>query len=115
MYAGYIWRYAKKQGATIFFRGIRSWEKDGKEERTLQILNTWGPLLYGPLFWPIPTIYLEGKPDYNHISSTLIRDISNNVGKKESEHTEQALQELVPPEVANEVAQLYAGDAKKST
>lgn len=38
---GYIWRYAKRRGATIFFRGIRSWEADGADERALQILNTW--------------------------------------------------------------------------
>ena len=81
----------------------------------MQILNTWGPLLYGPLYWPIPTIYLEGKPDYNHISSTLIRDLSKDIGKKASEHVEQSLQELVPPEVANEVALLYSPEAKKSS
>lgn len=112
---GYIWRFARSQGASIFFRGIRSWEKDGAEERSLHILNTWGPLVCGPFVWPVPTTYLEGKPEYNHISSTLIRDISKDIGKKESEHVEQALQELIPPEVAREVGLLYSGEAKKST
>ena len=115
VYAGYIWRLAKRQGASIFFRGIRSWERDGAEERSLQILNTWGPLLLGPLFWPLPTMYLEGKPEYNHISSTLIRDIAKDVGTKESEPIEQALEKLIPVEVAREVAELYSQETKKDT
>jgi phosphopantetheine adenylyltransferase len=84
----------------MFFRGIRSWEKDGKEERTLQILNTWGPLLLGRT-WPVPTIYLEGKPEYNHISSTLIRDTCRG-GDCES------LSSLVPTNVTTEVTHLYS-------
>jgi phosphopantetheine adenylyltransferase len=115
VYAGYIWRLARQQGATIFFRGIRSWERDGKEERSLHILNTWGPLVCGPLVWPVTTMYLQGKPEYNHVSSTLIRDLSKDVGGKESEHVEQSLQDLVPPELAREVAELYSGEAKKAS
>jgi phosphopantetheine adenylyltransferase len=113
VYAGYIWRFARQQGATIFFRGVRSWERDGKEERSLQILNTWGPLVCGPFVWPLPTMYLEGKPEYNHISSTLIRDLSRDIGGKVSEHAELSLQDLVPPALAKEVAVLYSGEAKK--
>jgi len=113
---GYIWRYASRIGATLFFRGIRSWEKDGKDERHLQILNTWGPLLYGPLTIPIPTIYIEGDPKYNHVSSTLIRTIcettngnssSENEANAPSPSTVEALSELVPSELAAEVATLY--------
>lgn len=108
---GYIWRYAKRVGATLFFRGIRSWEKDGKDERFLQILNTWGPLLYGPLAIPIPTVYIEGDPKYNHVSSTLIRSICDiGGGEKEDEQTrstEALLSELVPAEVARKVATFY--------
>lgn len=115
VYDGYIWRLAKRRGASIFFRGIRSWERDGQEERSLQILNTWGPLLLGPLLWPLPTMYLEGKPEYNHISSTLIRDIAKDVGTKEAEPIEQALEKLIPVEVAREVAELYSQDNKKDT
>jgi phosphopantetheine adenylyltransferase len=104
---GYIWRFAKREGATVFFRGIRSWEKDGRDERALQILNTWGPILLGPLFWPIPTIYMEGDPKYNHVSSTLIRDLcSKGTGDKE------ALAELVPPSVTKTVAELYGAKDK---
>jgi pantetheine-phosphate adenylyltransferase len=115
---GYIWRYAKRIGATRFFRGIRSWEKDGSDERVLQILNTWGPLLYGPLAIPIPTIYIEGDPRYNHVSSTLIRTICRSkrgYSGDEDDDDEQAkiiegpLAELVPSEVAGKVAKLYGG------
>lgn len=95
---GYIWRFAKKIQAQIFFRGIRTWEKDGREERQLQILNTWGPLLLGPLTWPIPTIYLEGKPEFNHISSTLVRDVCRD---------KEALRALVPDDILDDIARLY--------
>jgi phosphopantetheine adenylyltransferase len=115
---GYIWRYAKRVGATFFFRGIRSWEKDGRDERALQILNTWGPILLGPLYMPIPTIYMEGNPKYNHVSSTLIREIctqmrvpSFNALSEDNDNNEQdklmALSELVPPSVARKVVELY--------
>jgi phosphopantetheine adenylyltransferase len=99
---GYIWRHAKREGAEIFFRGIRSWEKDGREERSLQILNTWGPLLLGPLWYPIPTQFLEGKPEYNHISSTLIRDLSSIPNSSVTD-----LEHLVPKSIVKDVTKLY--------
>lgn len=64
-----------KEKCSTMFRGIRSWEKDGKEEKILLVQNTWGPIVYGPFKWPLPTVYLEGNPKYNHISSTLIRQL----------------------------------------
>ena len=107
---GYIWRFAKREGASIFFRGIRSWETDGREERALQILNTWGPILLGPV-WPVPTMYLEGNPKYNHVSSTLIREIC-----REGMHMEknEALSDLVPTVVAREISELYCSKEKES-
>jgi len=111
---GYIWRYAKRVGATLFFRGIRSWEKDGRDERALQILNTWGPILLGPLYIPIPTIYIEGDPKYNHVSSTLIRQIcSESAGKSQQEEQVNSLSELVPKNVAAKVAKLYYQQRKQ--
>ena len=118
---GYIWRYAKRVGATLLFRGIRSWEKDGNDERILQILNTWGPLLYGPLYVPIPTVFIEGDPKYNHVSSTLIRTIccrsktSNSTDgqqqqqsvEEQKKNKEASLSELVPSHVVEKVAKLY--------
>ena len=100
--AGYIWRFAKPRGASIFFRGIRTWEKDGADERNLQILNTWGPLLLGPLRWPIPTRFLEGKPEYNHISSTLIRTLCSK-----PDFDIQQVHALVPETIAKDVIKFY--------
>lgn len=105
---GYIWRWAKREGADAFFRGIRSWEKDGSDERALQILNTWGPLLLGPLYWPIPTTYIEGDPQYNHVSSTLIRSLCSD-GKG---GVADSLDGLVPRDVAKLVATLYCAKGK---
>lgn len=100
--AGYIWRFAKPRQGQIFFRGIRTWEKDGREERQLQILNTWGPLLLGPLWWPIPTHFLQGKPEYNHISSTLIRELC-----AKPEFQIKDLSEYVPQSIAEDIVKLY--------
>jgi phosphopantetheine adenylyltransferase len=111
---GYIWRTVQRQGACVFFRGIRSWEKDGVEERKLQILNTWGPLLYGPLWWPMPTVFLQGDPQYAHISSTLIRDVCrspNGATSGKLDH-QSTLESLVPPSIAKTVGQLYGGDKR---
>jgi len=112
-------------GASIFFRGIRSWEADGPDERRLQILNTWGPLLLGPLYWPIPTVFLQGDPEYNDISSTLIRDVCrcrSNRGDDGVVRTSEAadgryttntvppLTKLVPASIAEDVGELYGSD-----
>lgn len=105
--SGYIWRFAKRRRASIFFRGIRSWEKDGKDERSLQILNTWGPCLLGPT-WPLPTTYLEGKPEYNHVSSTLIRTICRGGGDGNTTDTTESLASLVPTTVTEKVTVLYS-------
>lgn len=101
---GYIWRFAFREGVSIMFRGIRSWAKDGDEERYLHFLNTWGPMVFGPLRWPLPTQFLEGKPEYNHISSTLIRNICVEAKKKGAGAD---LTALVPEEVADGVAKAY--------
>jgi phosphopantetheine adenylyltransferase len=100
----YIWRYAKEINATIMFRGIRSWERDGKEERSLYLLNTWGPIVCGPFYWPLPTYFLEGDPDYNHISSTFIRDLC----KQDNESNRTLLASLVPRIVVPEIFKLYS-------
>jgi phosphopantetheine adenylyltransferase len=97
---GLIWRTVQRQGASLFVRGIRSWEKDGKEERNLQILNTWGPLLLGPLWWPLPTVFMEGNPEYNHVSSTLIRHICRG--------GEVDLARMIPGAVLLDVKTLYS-------
>ena len=68
--------------------------------------------MYGPLAIPIPTIYIEGDPKYNHVSSTLIRSIcdARKSGSNDDEtikNMEASLSELVPSEVAGTVAKLY--------
>ena len=116
--SGYIWRFAKPRGVTCFIRGIRSWDRDGADERQLQILNTWGPLLLGPLWWPLPTLFLEGHPAYNHISSTLIRDTcrgggggttsgNNNNAIRLDRATRQKLSTLVPDSIVEKVWEYY--------
>ena len=106
MVEGYIWRTVKPMGAQLFVRGIRTWEKDGREERHLQILNAWGPLLCGPFWWPLPTIFLEGKPQYNHVSSTLIRNMCRG-GAQTGVACRSDLTAFVPDTIAEDVARLY--------
>jgi hypothetical protein len=108
---GYVWRHVKQEGAKVFIRGIRSWEKDGHDERSLQILNTWGPLVLGPLWWPIPTMFLEGNPEYNHVSSTLIRNICRTKDEKEAL---EDVSRLVPRVIAEDVTRFYGADKWKA-
>jgi len=109
---GYIWRYARKQRASLFFRGIRTWEADGAEERNLQILNTWGPLLLGRI-WPINTLFLEGDPRFRTVSSTLIRKICTHGQSRYGKPSEvgdcsvNELTKFVPRCVADKVAEAY--------
>ena len=114
MVTGYIWRYAKTQNATIFFRGIRTWSADGHDERQLQILNSWGPLLLGPLVWPLRTIFLEGDPKYRHVSSTLTRQLCARIRQRRLHedklllHAElEELAKLVPEWVMEKVVDAY--------
>jgi pantetheine-phosphate adenylyltransferase len=102
---GYIWRFAKRRGCQIFYRGIRSWGKDGSDERALQILNTWGPLLLGPT-WPLPTIYLEGDPQYSHISSSLIRNLIRDARSMSEARSE--VTQLVPESIVDQVIEYYS-------
>jgi len=103
--SGYIWRFAMKENASIMFRGIRSWGKDGKDEMFLHFLNLCGPIVLGPMKCPLPTYFLEGKPEYNHISSTLIRNLCAE-GKREGR--EPDLSALVPNAAARRVASAYS-------
>mmetsp|Transcript_1346 Transcript_1346/g.4698 ORF Transcript_1346/g.4698 Transcript_1346/m.4698 type:complete len:196 (+) Transcript_1346:703-1290(+) len=93
----YIWRVARKHGAPLLYRGIRSWAKDGLAERWLEFLNLIGPpaLALAP---PLRTCFLEADPRYAHVSSTLIR---RRCAAAES------VADLVPPSIADAVAKLY--------
>lgn len=109
---GYIWRYAKTQNASLFFRGIRTWAADGAEERHLQILNSWGPALLGPV-WPIKTIFLEGDPRYRDVSSTVVRRICadirqrNKSGDTDVNESKNELARLVPECVIDRIVEAY--------
>lgn len=94
--------------AKILFRGIRTWEKDGKDERALHLLNLWGPLAFGPMKWPLPTHYLEGNPKYTSLSSTLIRDrVAKHKNDNGSNSEATILSGLVPKEVEKDIILAY--------
>jgi pantetheine-phosphate adenylyltransferase len=113
---GYIWRFVKPQGAQYFIRGIRNWDKDGPEERVLQIQNTWGPLVLGPLWWPIPTLYLQSPPDFAHVSSTLIRStIQKDNDQLSTAQRRVLIQTMVPDLIVDDVIRLYGGKTSKKT
>jgi phosphopantetheine adenylyltransferase len=67
-------------------------------------------MLLGPV-WPVPTMYLEGNPKYNHVSSTLIREICREGMPMEKN---EALSDLVPTVVAREISELYCPKEKES-
>jgi phosphopantetheine adenylyltransferase len=113
---GYIWRTVQREGARVLYRGIRTWDMDGPDERKLQILNTWGPLVLGPLWWPLPTVFLQGDPQYAHISSTLIREVCSSnpsINIRAQLQVESKLQSLVPSCIVQDVMQLYGDDNSK--
>jgi len=105
--SGYIWRYAMAQNVEILFRGIRTWEKDGKDEQALHLLNTWGPLVYGPLKWPIKTIFIEGQPKYEALSSTLIRNRCSLVKRGNRRGIILSMHDFVPKDTIEEVIDAY--------
>ena len=88
------------QNAKILFRGIRTWEKDGMDEKALHILNSWGPIVLGPLKWPLRTYFMEGNPKYLHLSSTRIRDACIGQSGK-------MMDGMVPKEVQDDIAKAY--------
>lgn len=69
--SGYIWRFAKDSGASMLYRGIRSWQKDGLDEKILEFQNVLGPILFQRM--PCRTGYIQANPKYAHLSSTLLR------------------------------------------
>jgi len=113
--SGYIWRFAMKNQAKILYRGIRTWEKDGIEESMLHKQNLYGPMLLGPLKWPLPTYFLEGVPEYRHVSSTLIRELCEKNKSHDKETTRNTsitrdytlLDEYIPNALTAEVAKIY--------
>lgn len=112
---GYIWKFAfklddsrkdREVGNCILYRGIRSWSKDGKDERWLHVLNLVGPTLLG---WRAPpeTRFVSTEGDVRaNVSSTLVR--SHAVAGV-------SINELVPAVIGNEVMRLYSRESRPPT
>ena len=62
----------------------------------MQILNSWGPLLLGPLVWPLKTIFLEGDPRFRHVSSTVTRQICAKIRQRRLMRAREEEEEEVP-------------------
>lgn len=104
---GYIWRYASTRDATLFFRGIRTWAADGGDERKLQIQNTVGPIMLGPLHWPMKTVLLEGDPKYRDVSSTVVRKMCADRRQGSNGDSNGRLSEWVPESILFRVVEEY--------
>ena len=98
--SGYVWRHAAAAGASCLYRGIRSWAADGFAEKHLELLNTAGPILLGPLVRPVPTRHLGADPRYIDASSTLVR-------KGVAARGAAGVEPLVPPGFAEKLVELY--------
>eukprot|EP00434_Breviolum_minutum_P037610 symbB.v1.2.033355.t1/scaffold4121.1/size44329/6 len=94
-----IFKLAKQIGATALYRGIRTWEEDGKAERYLEIQNICWPMI-SSCGMPMGTYYIEGPPQYACVSSTLLRSRLKS-GER--------IDDIVPACVADVVRNAYAG------
>eukprot|EP00930_Biecheleria_cincta_P005279 TRINITY_DN106200_c0_g1_i1.p1 TRINITY_DN106200_c0_g1~~TRINITY_DN106200_c0_g1_i1.p1 ORF type:complete len:239 (+),score=30.50 TRINITY_DN106200_c0_g1_i1:39-719(+) len=94
-----IFKLAKQVGATALYRGIRSWEEDGKSERYLEVQNMCWPTL-SSCGSPMMTYYVKGPPQFSFVSSTLLR---NRLKAGES------IDDIVPSAVAGKVKAAYDG------
>ncbi|CAK9012486.1 unnamed protein product [Durusdinium trenchii] len=94
-----IFKLAQHVGASALYRGIRSWEEDGKAERYLEVQNICWPMI-STCGGPFGTYYVEAPPRYSFISSTLLR-----ARLKSGE----SIDDIVPACVAEAVRQAYDG------
>ncbi len=97
---GLIWRWCARKGVGIMYRGVRSWGEDGADESKLAWQNYFYPFVLGPFTRPVDTVFLEGDPSYNHISSTVVRNLADD-GNIE------ALSNLVPKVITDDVIKSY--------
>mmetsp|Transcript_30815 Transcript_30815/g.57780 ORF Transcript_30815/g.57780 Transcript_30815/m.57780 type:complete len:227 (-) Transcript_30815:159-839(-) len=94
-----IYKLAKVLGATAMYRGIRSWQDDGKAERYLEVQNLCWPVL-STCAQPMGTYFVEGPPQHSHVSSTLLR---------ERLKAGMSIDDIVPAAIAERVRAAYAG------
>uniref|UniRef100_A0A7S4VSM3 Cytidyltransferase-like domain-containing protein n=1 Tax=Alexandrium monilatum TaxID=311494 RepID=A0A7S4VSM3_9DINO len=73
VWSGIIFEYARSVGAQRMYRGIRSWQQDGRAEKYLEFQNIFYQMLAGNTK-PIPTAYLQANPELAGISSTVLRE-----------------------------------------
>ena len=71
------------------------------------MLNTWGPLVYGPLKWPIKTIFIEGHPKYEALSSTVIRDRCSLAKRGNKKEIITSMQDFLPKDTIEDVIDAY--------
>jgi len=71
-FEGLTVNYCKEQGANYLIRGLRN-ASDFDYEKTISQLNT----IIGD---DIETVFLISKPEYSHISSTIVREIIKGKG-----------------------------------
>ncbi len=85
LYDGLTVDFCRKVGAKFIIRGIRSLF-DFDYEKTLAHINR--ELSNGE----IETVFLFARPEYSHVSSTMLRDIITNKGK---------CNQFLPPPIQN--------------
>lgn len=98
IYGGLVWKFARSVGARTMYRGIRTWEEDGEAERVLEVQNACFPMLIqcSP---PMRTEYIQGPPQFAHVSSTLLRTRLQSG---------DSIDDLVCKGVAKDVKEAYA-------
>lgn len=85
-FEGLTVNYCKKEGARYLLRGLRN-TSDFDYEKTISQLN----YIIGD---EIETVFLIGKPEFSHISSTIVREIIKGKGN---------IKPFIPEEILGEV------------
>lgn len=85
-FEGLTVNYCKQEGANYLLRGLRN-ASDFDYEKTISQLNS----IIGD---NVETVFLISKPEYSHISSTIVREIIKGKGNIET---------FIPEEIVGEV------------
>ena len=117
---GFIWRFgqhladAKSQNATSIklYRGIRTWGKDGPDERKLHLQNLLGPLLLSGRQPPLTRYITAPDPlgtgwDTSLGDAAVLASVSSSAVRKKIKAGE-SIRGLVPVEAEKTIVQLYS-------
>lgn len=63
--------------------------------------------MFGPLKWPIKTIFIEGQPKYEALSSTIIRDMCSIVNADNRRASISCFKDLLPENTIEDVIDAY--------